>query len=70
MKNVNEIGLFDMEERLMQPSKVKDPLIRLKNLVNWEQFRPLLAKLKKEPKGKGGRPPFDYLLMFQILIIC
>ena len=58
-----------MEERLLKLSNVKDPLLRLKTLVNWEQFRPLLAELRKEPEGKGGRPPFDYLLMFQILIL-
>ena len=58
-----------MEERLLKLTNVKDPLVRLKSLVNWEQFRPLLAELRKEPKGKGGRPPFDYLLMFQILIL-
>lgn len=58
-----------MEERLLKLSNVKNPRLRLKTLVNWEQFRPLLAELRKEPEGKGGRPPFDYLLMFQILIL-
>ena len=49
MKNINEIGLFDMEERLLKLSNGKDPLIRLKSLVNREQFRPILAELRKEP---------------------
>jgi IS5 family transposase len=39
-------------------------------MINWEQFRPVLeGALRKEPKGKGGRPPFDYLLMLKILIL-
>jgi hypothetical protein len=25
--------------------------------------------LQKEPKGPGGRPPFDYVMMFKILIL-
>jgi transposase len=25
--------------------------------------------LRKEPKGPGGRPPFDYVMMFKILIL-
>ncbi|MDR3114859.1 MAG: transposase, partial [Treponema sp.] len=24
---------------------------------------------QKEPKGPGGRPPFDYVMMFKILIV-
>ena len=70
MRNVNEVGLFDVEERLMKLSEVKDPLVRLKQRVNWEQFRPILESvLRKERDGKGGRRPFDYVLMFQILIL-
>ena len=70
MKNVNEIGLFDVDERLMKLVQADDPLVRLKERVRWEQFRPVLeAALKKEAKGKGGRPPFDYVMMFKILIL-
>lgn len=70
MKNVNAVGLFDYEERLMKLTKAKDPLVRLKGLINWEQFRVILETgLRKEAKGKGGRPPFDYVMMFQILIL-
>ena len=70
MKNINAVGLFDFEERLLKLTNANDPLVRLKMLVNWEQFRPILeGALRKESKGKGGRPPFDYVLMFQILIL-
>lgn len=70
MKNTNEIGLFDVEERMLRLSGAKDPLVRLDRMIDWEQFRPVLERsLRKEPKGKGGRPPFDYVLMFKILIL-
>ena len=70
MKNVNEIGLFDVEERLMKLAEANDPLVKLKERVRWEQFRPILDEaLKKEAKGKGGRPPFDYVMMFKIVIL-
>jgi transposase len=29
----------------------------------------LKRALQKEPKGPGGRPPFDYVMMFKILIL-
>src|SRR5450432_1860877 len=70
MRNINEIGFFDLDERLLQLTDAKDPLVRLKGLIDWEQFRAGLERvLRKEAKGKGGRPPFDYLMMFKILIL-
>ena len=70
MRNVNEVGLFDVEERLMRLADANDPLVKLKEGVRWEQFRPVLDEaLRREAKGKGGRPPFDYVLMFKILIL-
>jgi len=70
MKQKNPRGLFDEEYRLEKLTKKKDPLIRLKGEINWKIFRHILDKVfAKEPKGKGGRPPFDYLLMFKILIL-
>ena len=54
----------------MKLTEVKDPLVKLKERVKWEQFRPILeGALSRQAKGKGGRPPFDYVLMFQILIL-
>lgn len=70
MKQKNSRGLFDEEYRLEKLTKKKDPLLRLKEEINWKIFHPILDKaLSKGPKGKGGRPPFDYLLMFKILIL-
>lgn len=70
MKNENEVGLYDVEERMLRLSDGKDPLVRLKGMIDWEEFRGVLeGALRKETKGAGGRPPFDYLLMFRILIL-
>ena len=65
-----QLGLFDKENRLEKLSKLGDSLVRLNKAIDWEQFRPVLATvLKKEPKGAGGRPPYDCILMFKILIL-
>ena len=54
----------------MKLAEAKDPLVKLKERVRWEQFRPVLeGALRREAKGKGGRPPFDYVTMFKILIL-
>jgi hypothetical protein len=55
---------------LKELSKLGDPLERLNTYIDWEQFRKTLTgALQKEPKGPGGRPPFDYVMMFKILIL-
>jgi IS5 family transposase len=63
-------GCFDENDRLKELSKLRDSLERLNRYIDWEQFRVSLTKaLQKEPKGPGGRPPFDYVMMFKILIL-
>lgn len=63
-------GLFDEQFKLERISKLGDPLEKLEATINWELFRYTLDKhLVTEPKGPGGRPPFDYIMMFKILIL-
>lgn len=66
MKNIDLLAAGKLEKL----TKKKDPLMRLKEEINWKIFLPILDNVfAKEPKGKGGRPPFDYLLMFKIVIL-
>ena len=63
-------GFFDENDRLTELSKLGDPLEKLNKYINWEDFRGKLKKaFEKEAKGPGGRPPFDYVMMFKILIL-
>ena len=42
----------------------------MKKGVDFEIFRTILEeKLSKHAKGPGGRPPYDYILMFKVLIL-
>ena len=67
---MKERRLFDEEERLNILSKLGDNLERLNKKINWELFRPILKKaLQKEAKGLGGRPAYDYVMMFKIIIL-
>lgn len=39
-------------------------------MVDFELFRgPLVAALRRRPRNKGGRPPFDPVLVFKILVL-
>jgi IS5 family transposase len=64
-------GLFDEQMRLEKLSKKQDPLERLSSYIDFEYFRKPLEKFFKRAteKSKGGRPSYDCILMFKILIL-
>ena len=63
-------GFFDLSDRYDALSAAGDPLERLAAVVDFEVFRgPLVAALRRCVRGKGGRPPFDPVLMFKILVL-
>ena len=56
--------------RLKGLSAKGDDLERLNAIVDFEAFRPDLAKAVPRSDGsRGGRPPFDHVFMFKILIL-
>jgi IS5 family transposase len=61
---------FDVDERLAELSAKGDDLERVKTLVDFEMFRAALeAAVPRGDRSKGGRPPFDHVFMFKILIL-
>ena len=69
-KRHRDYGFFDQDIRLSKLSQLGDPLEKLNAGVDFELFRSLLeSSLHKQSKAPGGRPPYDYVLMFKILIL-
>jgi transposase, IS5 family len=65
-----QAGFFDLDERLKDLSAKGDTLERLNRLVDFEMFRPDLARaVPRSDRAKGGRPPFDHVFMFKVLIL-
>lgn len=65
-----QAGFFDLDERYAALSAAGDPLERLGTLVDFEIFRaPLVRALRRSDGAKGGRPPYDPVLMFKILVL-
>lgn len=69
-KRHKDYGFFDQDIRLSKLSQLGDPLVKLDKSIDFELFRELIETgLSKQAKGKGGRPPYDYILLFKILIL-
>lgn len=64
-------GFFDEQETLAKLSKLNDPLEKLDNHIDFEVFRETLNEIyqKAETKSNAGAKPYDYVLMFKILIL-
>ena len=62
--------VFYVEERLQRLSDIGDQLEAYAAVVDFEIFRAdLEAALGYSDGAKGGRPPYDPVLMFKILVI-
>lgn len=69
-KRYKDYGFFDQDFRLSKLTQLGDPLVRLTEHVDFEVFRNVLEEgFTKQAQGKGGRPPYDYVLLFKILIL-
>ena len=65
-----EPGFFDVDERLKRLSDLGDQLLAFTAAVDFEIFRPeLMGALAYSDGSQGGRPPFDPVMMFKILVI-
>jgi transposase, IS5 family len=63
-------GFFDRDERYAALSAAGDPLERLAAVVDFELFRDELdAALDRADRTRGGRPPYDAVLMFKVLVL-
>ena len=67
---MKQIGLFDENNCLRKLSKLGDQLEKLDHVIEWRLFEEILNRVfVKEKKGAGGRPPYNYLLLFKTLIL-
>src|SRR5918999_5147010 len=63
-------GFFDLDERYAALSAAGDPLERLAAVVEFELFRGELdTALDRSDRARGGRPPYDVIVMFKVLVL-
>jgi IS5 family transposase len=65
-----QAGFFDIDNRLKRLSDLGDQLEAFQCAVDFEVFRDELNRvLAYSDSAQGGRPPFDPVMMFKVLVI-
>lgn len=66
----NDPSLFDYQDHVDRLSEQTTPLDALNSVIDWQAFAPLINKaFKKQRQNKGGRPSFDVVFMFKVLVL-
>ena len=70
-KTTGNRGLFDEEETHQKLSDIGNPLEKISKVIDFEMFRDSLeAKmLNCDKKNNAGAKPFDFVMMFKIIIL-
>lgn len=67
---MHQLGFFDLSDHLKRLSAAGDPLEEMTRVIDFEAFRPVLDEALAYSDGtKGGRPPYDPVAMFKVLIL-
>ena len=72
---MDQLSIFDLNDRLEQISKIGDPLEVLNEIVDWSKFDSILLKAKvkdltdRKVNGNAGRKPFSLRLMLKVFIL-
>ena len=67
---MHQPGFSDCHTRLQRIDQAGDPLARLGEAINWEQFRPLLGQARKKTgKSPAGAKDYDLIVLVKALIL-
>ena len=70
MSKTSSAGFFDVESRSAKLTALGDPLVTLNAQIEWEAFRPDLARVhEKVRKNRAGAKPIDVVLMFKLRVL-
>lgn len=71
---MGQMGFFDIAKRYAGLDAKNDPLLKIDEVVPWEDFRPRLEAAWRKPaegrKSSAGRKPWDAVVMFKLIVLC
>jgi len=70
-KKQGKKGLFDEQNAIEHMNEMGNPLEKISSVIDFEFFRELLeSKLfNTDKKNNAGAKPYDYVMMFKIMIL-
>ena len=67
---MKQLQFFGVDTQLKKLTKMGDQLIGMKEQIDWEMFRsPIEKAIRKPDYSKGGRPAWDVVLMYKIVML-
>jgi len=66
---MGQLHLFGAKTQLEILTKLGDPLTKANQLIDWEIFRKPIEDAIRKDLTKGGRPPYDAILMYKITML-
>ena len=66
---MNQMHLIGSETQLERVTKLGDPLIKINAAIDWEMFREPIESAIRKDMSKGGRPPYDAVMMYKITML-
>ncbi len=71
---MGQMSFFDIANRYAGLDAQNDPLVKIDEVVPWEDFRPrreaAWRKPAEERKSRAGRKPGDAVPMFKAIVLC
>jgi transposase, IS5 family len=63
-------SFFDLDNRYEQLNKLRDLLVELNRVIDWELFRVPLSTIAEKPrKSAAGRRRIDRVMLFKMLVL-
>jgi len=66
---MEEKHVFGVEIQLEKLTKLGDPLVKINEMIDWEMFREVIETGIRKDMSKGGRPPYDAVMMYKITML-
>jgi len=66
---MSDFGDFFLNQEYLKIAGMGNKLGEIRDIIDWEKFRPIIADMYRDNKEIGGRPHNDEILMIKMLIL-
>jgi len=66
---MKQVKLFGVETQMGRLTRLGDPLEKINEMIEWEMFREQIEGAIRKDMSKGGRPPYDVIMMYKITML-